>query len=79
MLKLVVSKKTYWANLAEVSMDSDSLIKNRNMIIETLSLNLAQYVSCNSCFCKFKKSHEIKKILNDKSLVKGRCDFTENS
>ena len=36
------AKKTYWANPAEVSMDSDYLAKIKNMILNTLLRNLAQ-------------------------------------
>ena len=37
-----MKKKTYLANLAEVSLDSDSLAKIKNMILNTLSRNLDQ-------------------------------------
>ena len=37
-----MKNKTYLANLAEVSLDSDSLAKIKNMNLNTLSCNLDQ-------------------------------------
>ena len=58
-------------------MDSDSLAKIKNMILNRLSRNLAQKVAIH-VFVGVKDSwNRKKKSLNDKSLVNGHCDFTK--